>query len=401
MQALSHRPKLTSPRVVTLCVSEGSARSLRRLALATLIGLGPVPEVRAQPEPEIRLPSSATCNECEVRLEQIATLGTDSTDGYLSDYPLSVSMDARGRIFVTLQPPGDLVLTYDTKGRFLGRIGRKGRGPGEYVFPAVVLPQPNGDLFIWDFNTAALTRLDATGTVRARTHQANPPTAMLRSGRQLIVSAMFDTRRIAFPLHVANESGDIVYSFGESGRSYAEAERWRLSRTVAVGERGTAWVAHVDGYILEEWDVRAKPRRVRRFTRSVDWMPPITIPSAGVYGEKPTARVEAMWEDPSGRLWVFSRVAALRWVEALGPARIPPLGRATYPLRDQGRLFDTMIDVIDLRTNRLLVSQRVRAHSRFSLGGGLIAVYREEADATPLLDVVRVRLVTRALRREP
>ena len=60
--------------------------------------------------------------------------------------------------------------------------------------------------------------------------------------------------------------------------------------------------------------------------------------------------------------------------------------------RDQGRLYDTMVDVIDLRTGRLLVSTRHAGHIRFVLKPGVVARYREDSIGTPLLDILRIGL---------
>jgi hypothetical protein len=87
-------------------------------------------------------------------------------------------------------------------------------------------------------------------------------------------------------------------------------------------------------------------------------------------------------------------VAASDWQAALGePIRMP--GRPTvYPNKevDLGRLYDSMIEVIDVRTNRLLVSQRVAGYIMFAIGDGLFARYRQDDEGNPFIDVLRIEL---------
>lgn len=336
----------------------------------------------------IELSANGICRACTLSLRELATLGKDTADGYLTDYPVDAVMDRQSRIYVTLQPPGDLVLTFDSTGRFLGRIGRKGRGPGEFVFPVRVLARDNGELLIWDFNAAMLTTLDASLRYLRRRSQPNAPAAIMPDGKQVVVSAMFDDKRIGYPLHYYDVNGKLTSSFGETGRSYTDADRWRLARAVSVSPRGTVWAAHSDAYVIEEWD--NKPTRLRVFRRTVSWMPPVNAPSDGVWGDRPNAKIMTLFER-DGLLWVFSRIPAREWQRALGQPSQRPGRRASYPKRNQGALFDTMVDVIDVSSNTLLLSQRLNMHVRFTLRHGVVAAYAEEA-AVPLLKVLRFGL---------
>lgn len=369
-----------------------------RASLALLVLLTGFPlSTRGQRASHTVLPQRPSCEGCSLRIRVVATLGRDSTDGYLTNYPMWTAMDGRGRLFVTLQPPGDLVLMFDTTGRFLGRVGRKGRGPGEFLFPTMVLARPTGALVIWDFNAAQLTWLDPMHRFLRRVYQANPPVGILPDGRQLVVAAMRDRDRVGYPLHFYDDSGRPVASFGESGQYYDERERWRWSRTAMVGPRGTVWAAHQDRYRVEEWS--SVPEQLRVFERTVPWMPPVNARSDGVHGDRPTAGIIGVSEDAQQRLWVFSRVASEQWREALGPPSISSRGRTSYPNRDQGRLFDTVVDVIELSSGRLLVSTRVRMHIRFTLRPGWVAAYREDAQGVPLLDIVELTVEEGTTRR--
>jgi hypothetical protein len=345
----------------------------------------------------VRLPERASCIACRLKIEIMATLGTDSVDGYLTDYPLWASMDHRGVIYVALQPPGGLLLTFDTTGRFLGRIGRKGRGPGEFQFPVSAVPASRGELLVWDFIGSFLTVLDSSRRYASRVHQPYSPVAVLADGSRLVIAPMMDRDRRWYPLHIYDERGRRVKSFGAVTGEFSETERWRLIRSASVGRRGTIWSAFVDSYVIEEWSDEGQ--KLRTFVRSVPWMPAVVARSDGAFGQVPNARIVALVEDESERLWVFSRVPSSEWRTALGPPRVAG-GRTSFPQRDQGRLLDSMVDVIDLRSNRLLFTTRVNGNIRFVLSSEpTLAQYREDDDGTPLLDVLRISLQTATTRR--
>lgn len=365
------------------------SRKVRSWNLIWIAALqGPVNGLAAQ---RLQTLDRPTCGTCRVDTTRLTTLGADSLDGFLTSYPLWVSMDQQSRIYVGLQPPGDLLLTFDTTGRFLGRVGRKGTGPAEFTFPVAAISRSNGDLLVWDFRQSTLTTLDRQFRHLRRVHQPSPPVALLPDGHQLVVAARADRQGVGYPLHIYDDSGRRVNSFGAVGR-YDASEEWRLMRTVTVDRDGSIWSASQDEYRIEQWTSQLE--HARTLARTVPWMPRVTVRSDGVTGVEPNAMIVALSVDRERRLWVYSRVAAERWREALGTPVLRPGRPNAYPRRDRGRLYDTMVDVIDLNSGSLLVSNRLRMHVRFVLRSDLVASYREDANAIPLLDIVRVRLLT-------
>jgi hypothetical protein len=298
-------------------------------------------------------------------------------------------MDRRGRIYVTVRPPGDLVQVFDTTGQSLGPIGRKGRGPGEYELPTAVAFGPRGDVLISDFGVGRLTTLSPDWHVLSEASQTVPVVTVLADGRRIGTAALRDARHIGYPLHVLDEHGRITASFGADSVVSRSGDRWALSRLAsACGSR--LWTMSLDHYSIDEWD--STLTKQLELVRSPDWYPHVERPDDGTLGTAPTPRAMAIHEDKHGRLWVLTRVRAKNWEAALGETEDVGGSRTYYPHRDPGRLFDTMIDVIDVHTRQLLVSQRVQGHFLAILSDEYLAAYREDADGTPLLDVWRVRL---------
>lgn len=58
---------------------------------------------------------------------------------------------------------------FSAAGRFVDSLGRRGRGPGEFQFPAGVVPAPGGGFGLLDIGTRALLWWTPSGTHRAQT----------------------------------------------------------------------------------------------------------------------------------------------------------------------------------------------------------------------------------------
>jgi hypothetical protein len=68
--------------------------------------------------------------------------------------------------FLILDNIQDLVLIFDLRGRYLGRLGNKGQGPGEYLSPSQAMAGPFDSLCVVDRGRAAILFYDRTGQHR-------------------------------------------------------------------------------------------------------------------------------------------------------------------------------------------------------------------------------------------
>jgi len=62
------------------------------------------------------------------------------------------------------------VAAFSPAGRMLWKVGRKGRGPGEYQFPYRITTTPAGMLLIYDLSTGDVTTLSHDGRFLSRSH---------------------------------------------------------------------------------------------------------------------------------------------------------------------------------------------------------------------------------------
>jgi len=92
----------------------------------------------------------------------IATIGQiEGEDEYLLGDVVSVAAGPHGNIYIA-DRIGSSVRAYDQAGLFLGTIGAKGEGPGEFQWPADLTFDPQGQLIVRD--SKRITVLDSRAT---------------------------------------------------------------------------------------------------------------------------------------------------------------------------------------------------------------------------------------------
>lgn len=67
---------------------------------------------------------------------------------------------------------------YDVNGQFIGQVGRKGEGPGEFSYPSNLRLLPDGHVAVWDPGRIRVSLFDTAGVFR---DSFRPPTFMIRS----------------------------------------------------------------------------------------------------------------------------------------------------------------------------------------------------------------------------
>ncbi|MCC6929336.1 MAG: hypothetical protein IT359_10130 [Gemmatimonadaceae bacterium] len=215
-----------------------------------------------------------------------------------------IALDARGNVYVS-DFSATTVWILDAGGRSVGRVGRKGRGPGEFEAPTGIAVAPDGNLVVRDINRVTTFAPDpATGRLaKYEGAFAGPSMADWRS----TFATRFDAqRRLYYPaFNVANRTkrSGVFYIFAPDGRLTdslvvppfpgAPAPTARV-QTSATGGRMLRGLSHAPFAPLPSWDVTprgtlvsgmgnryevqetdARGALVRRYTRA---LPPEPIP---------------------------------------------------------------------------------------------------------------------------
>jgi hypothetical protein len=279
-----------------------------------------------------------------------------------------------------------MVLVFDSLGRFLKRIGEKGRALGQFMLPVWVAPGPGDSLRVFDFITAGETVFDASWQpIRRRLGES--PTLVWRSdGRRVItVAAQADSAGRANTVHIVGDSGQVLVSMNAVSNS--DTTPGRKTPRVAEASDGGTWTMEMLGYTARKWS--ASGALELEIRRAPPWLVPPTPISDGLFGAVPSPRVWDIREDSRGRLWVLTGLAAADWKSGLGDPSWSN-GRAYYDRANNGLLFDSIVDVLDARTGELIASGRFRGNARFLLDDGGIAVYRETVGGDRSIEIWRV-----------
>lgn len=96
------------------------------------------------------------------------------------------------------------------------------------------------------------------------------------------------------------------------------------------------------------------------------------------------------WEDREGLLWVIARIEDARPSRQADTVKGPE-GPYVVP-KSFDREYDSMVEVIDPRTGRIVVSQRFDEVFSFVLGRGTVASVRELGDGRLNLAIRRLQL---------
>jgi 6-bladed beta-propeller len=96
--------------------------------------------------------------------EKVLTLGGEDAgpESFYQVPPHGLAFDQAGQIYV-LDAGNKRIQVFDEAGSHVRTIGREGRGPGEFQFPASFTIEGTGVMAVHDFGKRAILRFDSTG----------------------------------------------------------------------------------------------------------------------------------------------------------------------------------------------------------------------------------------------
>lgn len=279
-----------------------------------------------------------------------------SADGTTPDADPRISTkvvrDSRGRVY-TSSAHGDPILVWDSSGRYLAKIGRRGGGPGEFADYGLSLFIDVGDSLhvldsrgrwqVFDSTFKYVRSFRAARDFGSVTLIPDGPIAFGSAKSWGIPNAM---------LGFMSRDGAPIGSVG----STTDAEL--IGRPISAAPDGTVWLAPVQGdttgYVLENWATDRTLRRTIR--RDVPWL------TAGGYSDEPRLPSFRMLHvDGDGLIWVAVSVKDSRWYP-----RKPGQSLKEYD-RDIATLYDLRVEVIDPKSGIVLASVRFDTGDRTAL----------------------------------
>lgn len=337
----------------------------------------------------VKVDERPSCAECRIVTEVFRDLRSNGGTIPLSRHSYVVQ-SPRGSFYVSDPWDAQPVFVYGFDGRFERSIGRKGLGPGELPFVSAIAV--DRDDTVHTFGTH-YTVFGPTGRF-ARSRQvfggARVSSAHVLPDGKLLVQAMPSTADlIGLPFHVLERRATALRSFGELPNERVRYNFWTRWRPIAFAPPDHLWAARVNQYRMELWST-SRGQLVTVLERDARWFPPWTNHSGEIDVDEPPPRLLSMRVDAQGLLWVLTMVADANYKPIA--QRIPGRERPVWTVADEARLNDTIIEVIDPTTGRLIASRRFpQALSRF-VGSDLVleTIVDDEQDVALRLWSIRL-----------
>lgn len=372
-----------------------SLKYLRRSAGQLICALGVfagsrmwVPAATAHAQASVQLPAAVSCSQCRVALEPVLTLGGTSPHAMLDAEINLVTRDSRGRYYVA-NGESPTVWVFGADGALVSRLGREGAGPGEFRRPTAFVAGPSDSLYVFDASLSRMTVFGPDLSFARATALAFRPDLfdVAFVGSSIVLNANIRSpERAGLPLHVIARSGEIARSFGSETGVYRPDLGYGSRRALALGLGGSVWAAALNSYVLQRWDTAG--RLLATIRREVEWFP--TYWRYDVNAALPPPPSISALAQVGDTLWVMVKVADANWRTAVESTS--PDGRF-FRVLDQHGYRDTMLEAIDVRSRRIIVSSRVPQLLWGFLDTGLAYGPGEDADGNPVVRVFRAHIV--------
>ena len=323
----------------------------RCLVLALLIGMCGVDIATAQGSKTVTIPDDVACKGCVLERRHVVRLGR-ATDSVLLGRLSVVAPSPRG--YFVVAPTATLwqAAVYDSSGALVRTLGRRGQGPGEFtrIYRPII---GSGDtVFVHETDGRYHVYAPDLRFIETRRLPARPMKILTLPDGQSVVGADIGSA-LGYPLHLVSNEGALVRSFGTTNAVYRADRSVDRARQIgpASGDH-MIWSGLTTRYEIELWNVRgARPDLVIR--RTAPWVEPWREPEGLFNTHRPPTQLVNVRELPAGKLWTRLIVAAKSWAPdpSLGPSATNTVG-----VRD--RFMDSVIEVLDVRTLRVLARQR-------------------------------------------
>lgn len=286
---------------------------------------------------------------CAVELREVLRLGVPGGPGTIGSRP-EITRTAAGEYIVASVENRGQLLVFDSDGAFREALGGDGDGPGEYRVPGRVRPASDGTLRILDLVNRRITHVSAdwglleTTDIRSL-HGLDFVT--LGAGERYAVSGFGQSDdALSATMHVIDSDGARRTSLGAVSVASWVVNFFRAP--VAVDGRGRIWTTRPREYGFEVWDPGGGDAPLARIVGEPEWFDP-GPPQPGAPVTAPAPSIVISLRVDGGLLWVGTWVAD-EDREAGGGGSPSPL--------ELDRLLDTILDVIDPASGRIIARSR-------------------------------------------
>lgn len=369
----------------------GLVPTLRRLFLSAVALQALIFTPAAAPlqgQKSVRISEAPACAECRIVAHSEVLLGNDD-EGVVGPN-FVIQRDALGRYLVAFPENPTQFQVFDSTGIHLGSVGSRGEGGDQFTWVSGLATRDN-ILHVFDSPARRRAILDSAFTVlRTDPIPGQPLSIVLFPGDTAIVNTSIRTTdRVGYALHVLDEHARVVRSMGDSGGFRIDFLTSDMRELAKAGER-EFWAAHVTRYVIERWSLDGRKTEVIEVDR--DWFPSYGGNCCTVHPDQPPEpRIRSLTVDSERRLWIISSVADPEWHEAVYPVSTGP---GSHWVDDWNAFYDSVIDVIDPSSGRLVTSHQFDEYFTTWIEPGLAASNTLVEGVLPRVRVWRLHIIT-------
>jgi hypothetical protein len=339
----------------------------------------------------IAVSSNPSCPKCRIDLVKLFSIGgSDDTIAYDQFFEPTAVGDKRGRIFVAPTADGS-VLVFSTNAQLIRRIGRQGKGPGEFESLMHIEIGPGDSLHVFDYGgsrasvfTPDLKYTRSTQSFGAQRFQH----VILPGGEYFMYASANKESDSLLTLHSA--SGKILRRFPPVWRRLADPYgEIQFMRVLTHGGERFVWVGRPDRYELERWNTDGRIDLVLE-RRTGWWTKPTSAYPYFPREKRPEPILKSVFRDAPGQIWTVIGVSKPNWkqLDRSSGAR----HRQVMSASEHQKYFDTVIEVIDPQSGTLVASRRLPFVLQSIRTGNIAIGLREDADGNLVRDIYRVGL---------
>jgi hypothetical protein len=254
---------------------------------------------------------------------------------------------------------------------------------------------PSKMVYVFDL-TRRLFVFHADGRFARSVPMVSPVTSslVLEDGTILVNAHLRTAEEAGLPLHLFSAAGDKIRSFGAEDPQVNSAAPDLQTRHITSCARGVVWTVGPAAYVLEQWSIDGS--LITRIDRRGAPFPPardtaFTPAAPHPRTEAAVSHIRGLSCDAAGNLWVARVVPDPGW-----RSQNLSIGEGvTVSSEDFDKLYDTIVDVVDPRTKRLIASARFPFYVVTTFGRSSIVRARSASRATPVLELLDLTLSRR------
>lgn len=368
------------------------SRTLRvyRIGLLLSFGIGILFSVTrlaiGQARPGVtRISDAPTCSSCSIVLQPIAILGGRDGPGEIDRQPLAIREDGLGRFWL-LPGANEMPRVYSGTGAYVGTVGTKGAGPGEFLGPAALMPIPGDSMLIVDLFAARATVVGAD--LKPRRTMIFPrdvePELAIAWPRSVMLQGWIATpQQAGLQLHrtsLAGREPTFLQSYSPDSGQWRRQFDWPAVVRAVPAQSGF-WSYNTYRYRFTQWSTDGT--MIADYEREAAWFPrkDRVIP-IGNTKTPPAPSLVRVIPGVEQRVWTIVNVPSPNWRRAW--ERVAKgSGDISVSSIAFENLYHSVVEEIDLKSARVLSRTPMEKWIIAAFEGGRVAAYEVDAQGVP------------------